>query len=198
MKTKLIKENLDFLESLESYFKTVTYSSYCRNLNKQDVEKLLAFWELYTGSKRQSFNSSCSRCIYSLVSDVAKIYFEYKQSDGKKKQVRQSEILDYLKNGLSKPQICSLIKEKYGVGQSTIDKDFIACRDLILASNQESAASLKVILNYRLEKLYSLALQGNKIETALKVIDQVGKLNNLYIDKQEVKLEDNQFEIVIQ
>lgn len=113
-------------------------------------------------------------------------------------QVRQSEILDYLKNGLSKPQICSLIKEKYGVGQSTIDKDFIACRDLILASNQESAASLKVILNYRLEKLYSLALQGNKIETALKVIDQVGKLNNLYIDKQEVKLEDNQFEIVIQ
>ena len=105
-------------------------------------------------------------------------------------QVRQSEILDYLKNGLSKPQICSLIKEKYGVGQSTIDKDFIACRDLILASNQESAD--------RLEKLYSLALQGNKIETALKVIDQVGKLNNLYIDKQEVKLEDNQFEIVIQ
>ena len=86
MKTKLIKENLDFLESLESYFKTVTYSSYCRNLNKQDVEKLLAFWELYTGRKRQSFNSSCRRCIYSLVSDVAKIYFEYKQSDGKKKQ----------------------------------------------------------------------------------------------------------------
>ena len=86
MKTKLIKENLDFLESLESYFKTVTYSSYCRKLNKQDVEKLLAFWELYTDSKRSSFNSSCSRCIYSLVSDVAKIYFEYKQSDGKKKQ----------------------------------------------------------------------------------------------------------------
>lgn len=86
MKTKLIKENLDFLESLESYFKTVTYSSYCRNLNKQDVEKLLAFWELYTDSKRSSFNSSCSRCIYSLVSDVAKIYFEYKQSDVKKKQ----------------------------------------------------------------------------------------------------------------
>ena len=86
MKTKLIKENLDVLESLESYFKTVTYSSYCRNLNKQDVEKLLAFWELYTDSKRSSFNSSCSRCIYSLVSDVAKIYFEYKQSDGKKKQ----------------------------------------------------------------------------------------------------------------
>lgn len=86
MKTKLIKENLDFLESLESYFKTVTYSSYCRNLNKQDVEKLLAFWELYTGSKRQSFNSSCSRCIYSLVSDVAKIYFEYKQSDERKKK----------------------------------------------------------------------------------------------------------------
>ena len=67
-----------------------------------------------------------------------------------------------------------------------------------MASNQESAASLKVILNYRLEKLYSLALQGNKIETALKVIDRVGNLNNLYIDKQEVKLEDNQFEIVIQ
>lgn len=113
-------------------------------------------------------------------------------------QVRQSEILDYLKDGLSKPQICSIIKEKYSVGQSTIDRDFTACRDLILASNQELAESLKVILNYRLEKLYSLALQGNKIDTALKVIDQVGKLNNLYIDKQEVKLDDNQFEIVIQ
>ena len=55
-------------------------------MSNNRVEKLLAFWELYTGSKRQSFNSSCSRCIYSLVSDVAKIYFEYKQSDGKKKQ----------------------------------------------------------------------------------------------------------------
>lgn len=91
MKTKLIKENLDFLESLESYFKTVTYSSYCRNLNKQDVEKLLAFWELYTGSKRQSFNSSCSRCIYSLVSDVAKIYFEYKQLGDERKKKQNSK-----------------------------------------------------------------------------------------------------------
>lgn len=91
MKTKLIKENLDFLESLESYFKTVTYSSYCRNLNKQDVEKLLAFWELYTGSKRQSFNSSCSRCIYSLVSDVAKIYFEYKQLEDERKKKQNSK-----------------------------------------------------------------------------------------------------------
>lgn len=91
MNTKLIKENLDFLESLESYFKTVTYSSYCRNLNKQDVEKLLAFWELYTGSKRQSFNSSCSRCIYSLVSDVAKIYFEYKQLGDERKKKQNSK-----------------------------------------------------------------------------------------------------------
>lgn len=85
MNKKLIKENLKFLESLESYFKTVTYSSYCRNLNKEDIKKLLAFWELYTGSKRSSFNASCSRCIYSLVADVAKIYYEYKQlKDGKK------------------------------------------------------------------------------------------------------------------
>lgn len=113
-------------------------------------------------------------------------------------QARQSEILESLKDGLSKPQICALIKEKYGVGQSTIDRDFIACRDLILANNQELAECLKQILNYRLEKLYSLALQGNKLDTALKVIDQFGKLNNLYIDKQEVKLDDNQFEIVIQ
>lgn len=113
-------------------------------------------------------------------------------------QVRQSEILELLKEGLSKPNICSIIKEKFGVGQSTIDKDFIACRDLILANNQESAEYLKQILNYRLEKLYSLALQSNKLDTALKVIDQFGKLNNLYIDKQEVKLDDNQFEIVIQ
>lgn len=91
MNKKLIKENLAFLESLESYFKTVTYSSYCRNLSKSDVNQLLAFWELYTGSKRQSFNSSCSRCIYSLVADVAKIYYEYKQLEDERKKKQNSK-----------------------------------------------------------------------------------------------------------
>lgn len=91
MNKKLIKENLTFLESLESYFKTVTYSSYCRNLSKSDVNQLLAFWELYTGNKRASFNSSCSRCIYNLVADVAKIYFEYKQLEDERKKKQNSK-----------------------------------------------------------------------------------------------------------
>ena len=58
-------------------------------------------------------------------------------------QVRQSEILDYLKNGLSKPQICSLIKEKYGVGQSTIDKDFIIFTSLTREQDRDSFESYR-------------------------------------------------------
>lgn len=81
MNKKLIKENLTFLESLESYFYTVTYSSYCRNLNKTDVDKLKSFYEQYTGKERVGFNANCSRCIYSLVQDVAKIYYEYKNTE---------------------------------------------------------------------------------------------------------------------
>lgn len=91
MNKKLVKEHLEFLESLESYFKTVTYSSYCRNLNKQDVNNLLAFWELYTGKQRATFNPSCSRCIYSLVADVAKIYYEYKQLEDEKRKKQNSK-----------------------------------------------------------------------------------------------------------
>lgn len=112
------------------------------------------------------------------------------------KQLRQQRILTLLKEGQSKNLIRQQIKESEQVSDSTLDKDFAEVNKLIKESNQFDADGMKVLLNDRLELLYSKALQANKIDTALKVITEQSKLNGLLVDKQEVNLNDGQFEIV--
>ena len=108
---------------------------------------------------------------------------------------RIGDLENYYKEQILSKELKEIYNEIQNHCQEFMQKIFFGNVERL---DSQFVRNIKVILNYRLEKLYSLALQGNKIETALKVIDQVGKLNNLYIDKQEVKLEDNQFEIVIQ
>lgn len=111
------------------------------------------------------------------------------------KQLRQQRILALLKEGQSKNLIRNQIKESEQVSDSTLDKDFAEVNKLIKESNQFDADGMKVLLNDRLELLYSKALQANKIDTALKIISEQSKLNGLLVDKQEVNVNDGQFEI---
>lgn len=111
------------------------------------------------------------------------------------KQLRQQRILQMLKEGQSKNLIRNQIKESEQVSDSTLDKDFAEVNKLIKESNQFDADGMKVLLNDRLELLYSKALQANKIDTALKIISEQSKLNGLLVDKQEVNVNDGQFEI---
>lgn len=112
------------------------------------------------------------------------------------KQLRQQRILALLKEGQSKNLIRNQIKESEQVSDSTLDKDFAEVNKLIKESNQFDADGMKVLLNDRLELLYSKALQANKIDTALKIISEQSKLNGLLVDKQEVNVNDGQFEII--
>ena len=112
------------------------------------------------------------------------------------KQLRQQRILQMLKEGQSKNLIRNQIKESEQVSDSTLDKDFAEVNKLIKESNQFDADGMKVLLNDRLELLYSKALQANKIDTALKIISEQSKLNGLLVDKQEVNVNDGQFEII--
>lgn len=111
------------------------------------------------------------------------------------KQLRIQEILNSLKEGQSKQQIKNNIKEKYNVSDSTVDSDFTAANKLIKEQNTFDAEALKMLLNDRLECLYGKALIKNDINTALKVLNEFGKLNGLYVEKQQVDL-NNDFQIV--
>lgn len=110
---------------------------------------------------------------------------------------RLERILNLLKEGYSRKLVKSTIQQEYSISDSQLDKDFMLVNEMLIQSNKDNADSLKIILNDRLECLYDKALQSNKIDTCLKVIDQQSKLNGLYVEKQEIDLNNQEFKIEI-
>lgn len=84
---------------------------------------------------------------------------------------------------------------KYNISEKTFDMDMTEVNRLIKKSVQFDVEGYKTILNERYEDLYSRALNKNDLNNAIRILDQMGKLNGCYVDKQEIDVKDNKFEI---
>lgn len=82
---EIFKANKEFLENLLPNFKMAVKSQYCRNVSKEEFDKLTDIYFQLTGSKLIG-HYGCSRCIYNIVKSVGELYLneirESEQSSG--------------------------------------------------------------------------------------------------------------------
>lgn len=108
---------------------------------------------------------------------------------------RVLEILSLLKAGFPRKQIKEQLISKYNISEVTVDKDFSEATKQLNKQIDLTAEGYKVLLNNRLEDLYNKAVLKTDLKSAVSIINSQIKLNGLDVQKQEISLDDNQFQI---
>lgn len=102
-------------------------------------------------------------------------------------QRRKAEILEKVRKGKSKNKILEWLKEAYDLSDRQAGKLLRdALKDLQEAVLDIDIGDIKAEYIERIEQLYETALDKNDIKSALKAQDMLNKMNQLYVEKQEV------------
>ena len=99
-----------------------------------------------------------------------------------------------LSEGKSRQEIQTIIKDEFGVSQSTLNADFLAALQE-LKNNQESfVAEVKSVIIDRFELLWQKAIDSKDYKTAVKVLSEQAKLFGLN-EPTKVDIGTEDFEI---
>lgn len=102
-------------------------------------------------------------------------------------QRRKLEILEKVRKGKSKNKIIQETKVAYDLSDRQAGKLLRdALKDLQEATAEIDINDIKAEYVERIEQLYETSISKNDIKSALKAQDMLNKLNNLYVEKQEV------------
>lgn len=102
-------------------------------------------------------------------------------------QRRKVEILEKVRKGKSKNKILEWLKEAYDLSDRQAGKLLRdALKDLQEAVSDIDIGDIKAEYIERIEQLYETAIEKNDIKSALKAQDMLNKMNQLYIEKQEI------------
>ena len=92
-----------------------------------------------------------------------------------------------IRNGLSNHQILENLKSKYTIkdsqAYSLIHQSII---DLQQASGELNLEDIKAEYIERIENIFQKAISSGDLKTALKAQDMLNKINQLYVEKQEL------------
>lgn len=69
---------------------------------------------------------------------------------------------------------------------------------ILKETNIFDAEALKQLITNRYEDIYRKAVEKGDLNNALKALDLIGKTNSLYVEKKEIDIKDNTFEIKFQ
>lgn len=92
-----------------------------------------------------------------------------------------------IRNGLSNHQILENLKSKYTIkdsqAYSLIHQSII---DLQQVSGELNLEDIKAEYIERIENIFQKAINSGDLKTALKAQDMLNKINQLYVEKQEL------------
>lgn len=109
------------------------------------------------------------------------------QNPNPETQRRKAEILEKVRKGKSKNKILEWLKEAYDLSDRQAGKLLRdALKDLQEAVSDIDISDIKAEYIERIEQIYETAIEKNDIKSALKAQDMLNKMNQLYIEKQEV------------
>lgn len=104
------------------------------------------------------------------------------------------ETLDHLRKGWSRAKCIRWIRDKYDIKDSTAYKylhDAVYYmqegRDVL----EDEVEATKLIQRERLENIVEATIESQQYNTAMRAIDLINKLEQLYVDKQEVDVKVN-------
>ena len=104
-------------------------------------------------------------------------------------QIRNAVILDYIcRQGLSRSETARQLSARWNCSVRTTEKYIRTACDTLVRDYDEYVEYAREMHLERLENLLEDCLSRNNADTALKVLDQIAKVNGLYIQKQEVSL----------
>lgn len=109
------------------------------------------------------------------------------QNPTQETQRRKLEILEKVRKGKSKNKIIQETKDAYDLSDRQAGKLLRdALKDLQEATSEIDINDIKAEYIERIEQLFETAVSKNDMKSALKAQDMLNKMNQLYVEKQEV------------
>lgn len=109
------------------------------------------------------------------------------QNPTQETQRRKMEILEKVRKGKSKNKIIQETKDAYDLSDRQAGKLLRdALKDLQEATAEIDINDIKAEYIERIEQLFETAVSKNDMKSALKAQDMLNKMNQLYVEKQEV------------
>lgn len=106
-------------------------------------------------------------------------------------QIRNAVILDYIcRQGLSRSETARQLSARWNCSVRTTEKYIRTACDTLVRDYDEYVEYAREMHLERLENLLEDCLGRNNADTALKVLDQIAKVNGLYTQKQELAITD--------
>lgn len=104
-------------------------------------------------------------------------------------QIRNAVILDYIcRQGLSRSETARQLSARWNCSVRTTEKYIRTACDTLVRDYDEYVEYAREMHLERLENLLEDCLSRNLTDSALKVLDQIAKVNGLYTQKQEVAI----------
>lgn len=104
-------------------------------------------------------------------------------------QIRNAVILDYIcRQGLSRSETARQLSARWNCSVRTTEKYIRTACDTLVRDYDDYVEYAREMHLERLENLLEDCLSRNLTDSALKVLDQIAKVNGLYTQKQEVSL----------
>lgn len=75
----MTQEQFEKLGAVERNLHTMYKAQWCAYPGRENLEMMLGIWNEITGQERR-VDFGCGSCVTSLVSDIARLYFAYKES----------------------------------------------------------------------------------------------------------------------
>lgn len=103
---------------------------------------------------------------------------------------RKKEVLQKYRKGWSRKKICDWLSDQYNISETQAYKIIHdAILDLCESTKEVDYEEIRKSQLERAEELLEIAREKNDIKSAIKAQDMINRLNNLYIERQEIKAE---------
>lgn len=101
---------------------------------------------------------------------------------------RKREVLEKYRKGWSRKKISDYLEDTYNISRVQAFKIIHdAILDLCESTKDVDYEEVRKTQLERAEELLEIAREKNDIKSAIKAQDMINRLNNLYIEKQEIK-----------
>lgn len=100
---------------------------------------------------------------------------------------RKNEIIDKLSEGMTKRKIADWLVDRYEIcNESAFRLIREALKDIQESTNDFDITDLRTEYIERINSWIEKAIEKNDMKTALKCQEMLNKINQLYVDKQEI------------
>lgn len=103
------------------------------------------------------------------------------------KTIRRWFILDLFRRGQSKIKINHLLQTSLEISYSTANKYIKDALEYLTESNEETIENMRNTARERLEGIIQTCVETHRMKEAISALDQLNKINGLYVQNVEVK-----------